>query len=115
MAAYYTVLLPLGEWLRRSAGLPGFGAGMGQVIRFPLWYRVLAVVGAGIVEEVLFRGFSVTRLAMLTGRIWLAAVVTLTGFYALHEAIVGMGVCVGRSSQVPSRWRSSSGVKTYSQ
>jgi membrane protease YdiL (CAAX protease family) len=56
VAAYYTVLFPLGEWVRRSAGLPGFGAGMEQVIRFPVWYRIVAVVGAGIGEEVLFRG-----------------------------------------------------------
>lgn len=94
-AVYYTMLLPLGEWVRRSVGLPGFGAGMDQVMRFPVWYRVIAVVGAGIVEEVLFRGFSVTRLAMLTGRIWLAAAVTLIGFYALHVPVWGWGFALG--------------------
>jgi membrane protease YdiL (CAAX protease family) len=56
---------------------------------------VIAVVGAGIVEEVLFRGFSVTRLAMLTGRIWLAAAVTLIGFYALHVPVWGWGFALG--------------------
>jgi membrane protease YdiL (CAAX protease family) len=63
VAVYYAILFPLGEWVRRSAALPGFGHGMDQVMKFPLWYRVVAVVGAGIGEEILFRGFSVTRLS----------------------------------------------------
>jgi membrane protease YdiL (CAAX protease family) len=92
VAVYYAMLLPLGEWVRRSAGLPGFGTGMEQVTRFPLWYRAVAVVGAGIGEEMLFRGFSVTRIAVLTGRIWLAALVTLVGFYVLHVPQYGDGV-----------------------
>jgi membrane protease YdiL (CAAX protease family) len=65
-AVYYAVLFPFGDWVRRSVGLPGFRAGMEEVTRFPVWYRMIAVVGAGIGEEVVFRGFSVTRIAMLT-------------------------------------------------
>ena len=95
VALYYSMLFPFGEWVRRSAGLSGFGAGMDQVTRFPLWYRTVAVVGAGIGEEILFRGFSVTRLAMLTGRIWLAALVTLVGFYMLHVPVWGWGFALG--------------------
>jgi membrane protease YdiL (CAAX protease family) len=95
VAAYYTVLWPLGEWVRRSAGLPGFGAGMGQVTSFPVWYRTLAVAGAGIGEEILFRGYSVTRLAMLTGRTWLAALATLVGFSLLHVPVWGWGFGLG--------------------
>ena len=56
---------------------------------------MIAVVGAGIGEEILFRGFSVTRLAMLTGRIWLAAVVTVLAFYMLHVPVLGMGFAFG--------------------
>jgi membrane protease YdiL (CAAX protease family) len=95
VAIYYTMLFPLGEWVRRAAGLAGFGAGMERVTRFPVWYRMVAVVGAGIEEEVIFRGFSVTRLAMLTGRIWLAAVVTLVAFYVLHVPVWGWGFALG--------------------
>jgi hypothetical protein len=39
--AHYAVLFPAGEWVRRTTGLPGFGAGMDEVMRFPLWYRCL--------------------------------------------------------------------------
>jgi membrane protease YdiL (CAAX protease family) len=95
VAAYYTVLWPLGEWVRWSAGLPGFGAGMDQVTRSPAWYRTVAVAGAGIGEEILFRGFSVTRLAMLTGRTQLAAAVTLVGFSLLHVPVWGWGFALG--------------------
>jgi len=95
VAAYYTAFFPLGEWVRRAAGLSGFGVGMDQVMKFPVWYRTLTVVGAGIGEEILFRGFSVTRLAMLTERVWLAAVVTLVGFSLLHVPVWGWGFALG--------------------
>lgn len=94
LAAYYAVLWPLGDWVRRLAGLPGFGAGMEQMARFPVWYRVVAV-GGGIAEEILFRGFSVTRLTMLTRRRWLAAVLTVVGFYLLHVPLWGWGFALG--------------------
>jgi hypothetical protein len=91
VAVYYAMLFPIGEWVRRAAGLAGFGVGIAQLARFPIWYRVVAVVGAGVVEEILFRGFSVTRLAMLTGRTWLAAAVTLVVFYVLHVPVWDWG------------------------
>lgn len=95
VAAYYVILLPLGDWVRPAAGLRGFGAGMDQVTKFPVWYRLVAVAGAGIGEEILFRGFSVTRLAMRTRRIWLAALITLAGFYLLHVPVWGWGFALG--------------------
>jgi len=68
---------------------------MEQVARFPVWYRVIAVIGAGVIEEILFRGFSVTRIAMLTGSLPLAAASSLIGFYALHVPVWGWGFVVG--------------------
>ena len=81
--------------MRHSAGLPGFRAAMEEVMRFPIWYRMVGVVGAGIGEEVLFRGFSVTRIAMLTGSIRLAALIALLGFCALHVSLWGWGFALG--------------------
>lgn len=60
---------------------------MDQVMRYPVWYRVIAVAGARVVEESCFPRGSVTRLAMFIGRLWLAAAVALIGFYALHVPI----------------------------
>ena len=45
---------------------------MDQTLAMPLWFRLLAVVGAGIVEETLFTGYAVTRLLRFTGSPWLA-------------------------------------------
>ena len=56
---------------------------------------MIAVVGAGIGEEVLFRGFSVTRIATLTGSIRLAALIVLFGFCALHVPVWGWGFALG--------------------
>jgi uncharacterized protein len=95
VAAYYVVLFPAGELLRRTLGLSGFGAGMERVTAFPVWYRVVAVLGAGIGEEVLFRGFSVTRLAALTGRVRLGAAISLVAFCALHVPWWGWGFAAG--------------------
>jgi membrane protease YdiL (CAAX protease family) len=95
VVANYAVLFPAGEWVRRTADLPGFAAGMEKVMRFPLWYRVLAVIGAGVVEEILFRGFTVTRLVRLAVPVWLAAALTLFGFTALHVPVWGWGFALG--------------------
>jgi len=95
VAVYYAMLFPWGEWVRQSASISGFGRGMNDVIKFPLWYRVVAVLGAGIGEEILFRGFSVTRIAMLTKNSWLAAIITLIGFAALHVPLWGWGFALG--------------------
>jgi membrane protease YdiL (CAAX protease family) len=84
LAIYYTVTLPLSESVRHAAGLSGFAQGMEQVMRFPISYRIAAVMGAGVVEEALFRGYTVTRLTMLTGNVWLAGGLALIGFAAMH-------------------------------
>ena len=68
---------------------------MEEAMRFPLWYRAIAVIGAGVVEETLFRGFTVTRLHALTGRLWLSATLALLGFSALHVPAWGWGFAVG--------------------
>jgi hypothetical protein len=99
VGAYYAVLFPLGEWVRRSAGLPGLGAGMDQVMRFPLSYRMVAVVSAGIVEELLFRG--VQRHAPGDAyRAYLACRRNrLDWILRDARAPVGMGICFGRGHQ----------------
>jgi membrane protease YdiL (CAAX protease family) len=84
-------LFPATEWVRRAAGLSGYAAGMEKALALPVWFRVWAVVTAGIVEETLFRGYAVTRLARLTGSVWLAGAVSTAVFAGLHLPVWGAG------------------------
>jgi CAAX protease family protein len=94
LVAAFAIILPVREWVRRAADLPGYAAGMEQVLALPLWVRVLAVIQAGIVEETLFTGYAVTRLTLLTGRVWLAAALSLIVFCALHVPVWGAGAAL---------------------
>lgn len=74
--------------------LPRLGLQMNQgayqsLYRTPLWFRVALVTRAAIVEETLFRGYGIERLAELTGSRWLAALATCAAFTVAHLAYWG--------------------------
>jgi membrane protease YdiL (CAAX protease family) len=62
----------------------GIHYGEGQSISRALPVTLLAVVRAGISEEVLYRGYALERLQSLTGSKWIAAATTLVLFAAFH-------------------------------
>lgn len=68
------------------AGYSAFGIhyGEGTSISRALPVTLLAVLRAGISEEMLYRGFALERLQSLTGSKWIAAAVTLVLFAAFH-------------------------------
>jgi len=68
---------------------------METAMEYPLWFRVLAVLTAGVVEEILFRGYAVTRLAQLTGSLLWAAIISGLVFAALHLPVWGAGPSLG--------------------
>lgn len=84
-------LYPATEWLRSALGLSGYALGMEKTLVLPIWFRVVAVVTAGIVEETLFRAYAITRLARLTGSLWLAGSLSVIGFAMLHLPVWGTG------------------------
>ena len=75
----------------RAAGIAGFASGVGMITALPGWFRVFAVVTAGITEEALFRGYVVERLAMLIGSYWVAGVISLAVFALVHLPLWGPG------------------------
>jgi len=85
------VVIPATEWVRRAAGLAGYAAGVEQVLALPIWFRVVAVITAGVVEETLFRGYAVTRLTLLTGSLWFAGALSVAIFAGLHLPFWGAG------------------------
>ncbi len=50
----------------------------------PFWYRLLLVTRAAVCEEILFRGYPIPRIEELTGRTWIAALVSWVAFTAAH-------------------------------
>ena len=85
------LVIPAREWLRRAAGLSGYAAGVEKVLGLPVWFRVAAVITAGVVEETLFHGYAVTRLLLLTGSLWWSGGLAITVFAALHFPFWGAG------------------------
>jgi len=90
----YVVMPAITRGLRIS-GIPGFEAGMAKVLVLPVWLRVVAVVTAGIVEDTLFLGYGFTRLTILTGRKWLAGIITVALVSFLHLPHWGIGPVLG--------------------
>lgn len=59
------------------------------VLQWPLPYRIAVAVAAGLVEEVLYRGYAIERLAAVVGRRWIAGVVALLAFALAHVPFWG--------------------------
>src|SRR5947207_9518958 len=97
LLVYFILIFPATEFVRRDLGLRGYAPGMESVLVLPLWLRIVAVITAGVVEEILFRGYAVTRLANLTGSMALAVVVSTVIFAALHLPVWGAGPSVAFS------------------
>ena len=94
VAINYAAILPVSESIRHAARLSGFAQGMENVMRFPISYRITAFITAGVVEELLFRGYTITRLTMLTGNVWLAGALAMVALAALHVPYWGWGFAI---------------------
>lgn len=57
---------------------------MGKLLSTPFWYRFALVTRAAVAEELLFRGYPIERITELTGRRWLAAVISWAAFTYAH-------------------------------
>lgn len=66
-------------------------AGMQRIARWPQWFRLFVAVTSGFAEEALYRGYAIERLAMLTGRRWLAAALAAIVFALAHTPAWGLG------------------------
>jgi membrane protease YdiL (CAAX protease family) len=85
------VVMPSLTRALQAAGIAGFEAGMANLLVLPVWFRIVAVVTAGIVEDTLFLGYAFTRLTRITGSQWLAGIVAGAVFSLLHLPNWGVG------------------------
>jgi len=85
------LVYPLRTRLLEWSGLPGFGDAAEKILALPLWFRLLAVIGAGVVEETVFHGYALTRLGTLLGSYWAAALIVVPAFALVHYPLWGAG------------------------
>lgn len=70
---------------------PAFGLSMnqktvGNIIAVPLWLQTAMMIRAGVIEEILFRGYPIERIEALTGRVWIGAIIAGLSFIFMHLA-----------------------------
>lgn len=68
---------------------PAFGLSMNQsavasITRVPLWLQTATMLRAGVVEEIVFRGYAIERIEALTGSRWAAGLLSAGVFIAVH-------------------------------
>ena len=83
----YPIRMRLLEW----SGLPGFGDAATKILALPIGFRILAVIGAGVVEETVFHGYALTRLGALLGSYWAATLIVVPAFALVHYPLWGAG------------------------
>jgi len=90
-AALLYVATPIGLWLVNTLGLLGFEAGVSRLRSLPAGVLVCAAATAGVVEELLYRGYAIERLTVLTGSRAAAALLSLAAFSLAHLPFWGAG------------------------
>jgi membrane protease YdiL (CAAX protease family) len=83
LVALYAIVLPA---LDSTEDAP-----LAQILATPLWWRAVSVVRAAVGEEILFRGYAITRLEVLTGSRRIAAVTSWVIFTLEHVSFWGWG------------------------
>lgn len=69
--------------------MPLRGSILAQIYGVPIALRAAMVFTAGICEETLFRGYSIERLKLLTGSIWLGGLIATVLFALAHTPRYG--------------------------
>lgn len=77
--------------LAKLFGTEGVQSGINELAALPPALRVFVALGAGVTEELLYRGFAIERLSRLTGRRWLAGAIAATWFGLAHVPAWGLG------------------------
>ena len=79
-----SLLVPVLSWLS-SQFLPSDGGGIQELTANTSWGLILfGVLTAGIVEELLYRGYMLERLYTATGKFWAAILISLAAFVLPH-------------------------------
>lgn len=90
-AVFVRLIAPFLYWMIRRIGTGGFEAGLAKLAHMPLWFLLFAAMTGGVVEELLYRGYAIERLATLTGSYGWAGLISTTIFALVHLPMWGWG------------------------
>ena len=76
---HYAVLIP-----KLHLDPSGAAAERNLILATPYWFRVLLVLRAAVVEEILFRGYLISKVRQLTGSTVLSILVSVVAFTLAH-------------------------------
>jgi CAAX protease family protein len=76
-------------------GRDSFEVGLQELTLQPIWFRVIAMFTGGIVEEILYRGYAIDRLAVLIGQRWKGGVISAVIFGLAHIPTWGVAFALG--------------------
>jgi uncharacterized protein len=85
------IVAPFLYWMISKTGSQGFEIGLSEMVAMPVWFLLFAALTAGIVEETLYRGYAIERLASVTGSYWWAGLIATTVFALMHLPMWGWG------------------------
>lgn len=77
-------LFPVAGMLIKALELPNPQSNFANLVALPLWARIATLITAGVTEEILFRGYPISRLEAATGSTLLAAAIPFVVFVILH-------------------------------
>ncbi|GIL41139.1 CPBP family intramembrane glutamic endopeptidase [Roseiterribacter gracilis] len=90
LAVYLAIGIAMAVLLHVLAdGVPQFAGVEATLKSLPVWAMVLLAIRAGVVEELMTRGFALHRLTEWTGYLWIGAVLQLLLFAGLHVPVWG--------------------------
>jgi len=78
----------------RMVAMPSSLSDLQRLAAVPLNLRIAVVLTAAFCEEFMYRGFGIEELAILTGKRWLAALLSLILFTFSHAGLYGMSTAL---------------------
>jgi membrane protease YdiL (CAAX protease family) len=87
--------LLISEPVLNTFGTEGLETGVQGLALLPIWFRVIVGLTGGMVEEILYRGYAIERLALLTGQRWLAGMISAVIFGLAHIPTWGVAFALG--------------------
>jgi CAAX protease family protein len=85
------LVAPLLYSMIQKMGTSGFETGLARLAPRPVLFLLFAALTGGVTEELLFRGYAIERLAWITGKYWLAGLISTTLAALLHLPMWGWG------------------------